>query len=98
MKINRIPTKEEYERLSTRIFEILKEQEDFEIANETNYSVGVLTGIWMMANELKQTMEEDGFVFDGDVEGLMDEMQERIHGKALRIMEKNKSKEEEIAL
>lgn len=98
MKIDRDPTKQEYENLLNQLLETIKNQEEYEHFNNNEHSVGVLTGVWMVARDLIQKMQDDGFKVDSDIDAIMEEFQERINEKALKVMEKNKGGSEDIAL
>ena len=98
MKIDRDPTKQEYENILNQLLETIKNQEEYEHFNNNEHSVGVLTGVWMVARDLIQKMQDDGFKVDSDIDAIMEEFQERINEKALKVMEKNKGGSEDIAL
>ena len=98
MKIDREPSKQEYENLLNQLLETIKNQEEFEHFNNNEHSVGILTGVWMVARDLIQKMQDDGFKVDSDIDAIMEEFQERINEKALKVMEKNKGGSEDIAL
>ena len=98
MKIDRDPTKQEYENLINQLLETIKNQEEYEHFNNNEHSVGVLTGVWMIARDLFQKMQDDGLEVDLDIDAFMEEFQEKINEKALKVMEKNKGGSEDIAL
>ena len=98
MKIDKQPTKEEYENLLNQLMESIKNQEEFERFNNNEHSVGILTGVWMVARDLFQKMQDDGFNLDIDIDAFMEEFQNRINDKAIKVMEKNKGSSEDIAL
>lgn len=98
MKIDRNPTKEEYENLLNQLLETVKNHEEYEHFNNNEHSVGVLSGVWMVARDLIQKMQDDGFKVDEDIDAFMEAFQERINEKALKVMEKNKGASDDIAL
>ena len=98
MKIDRNPTKEEYENLLNQLLETIKNQEEYEHFNNNEHSVGTLTGVWMVARDLIQKMQDDGFKVDEDIDAFMEAFQERINEKALKVMDKNKGGSDDIAL
>ncbi len=98
MKINRQPTQEEYENIFNQLIETIHNQEEYEHFNNNEHSVGILTGVWMVANDLINRMQADGIEVDMDIEDFMEEFQNRINDKALKVMDNNKGESEEIAL
>lgn len=98
MQINKQPTKEEYENILNQLLETIANQEEFERYNNTSHSVGVLTGVWMVARDLITKMQDDGFEVDINIEEFMEEFQNRINAKAMKVLEMNKGDTEGIAL
>ena len=90
--------REEYENLLNQLLETIKNQEEYEHFKNNEHSVGILTGVWMVARDLIQKMQDDGFKVDEDIDAFMEAFQERINEKALKVMDKNKGSSDDIAL